>query len=66
MLSILVYSGIVLLPVLLPVAATGRALVVIPPNLKNSTQDFSPLERLGVGNVPVSNHLTIFHKCVIF
>ena len=69
MLSILVYSGIVLLPVLLPVAATGRALVVIPPNPKNSsqsTQDFSPIERLGVGNVPVSNRLTIFHKCVIF
>ncbi|XP_066383271.1 CSC1-like protein ERD4 [Miscanthus floridulus] len=54
-LSILVYSGIVLLPVLLPVAATGRALVVIPPNPNNSsqsTQDFSPIERLGVGNVP--------------
>jgi hypothetical protein len=68
-LSILVYSGIVLLPVLLPVAATDRALVVIPPNTKNSsqsTQDFSPIERLGVGNVRVSNQLMIFHKCVIF
>lgn len=59
MLSILVYSGIVLLPVLLPVAATGRALVSIPPsnspnNSAQSTQDFSPIERLGVGNVPVS------------
>ncbi|KAG0541642.1 hypothetical protein BDA96_02G034500 [Sorghum bicolor] len=54
-LSILVYSGIVLLPVLLPVAATGGALVGIPPNPNNSsesTQDFSAIERLGVGNVP--------------
>lgn len=69
MLSILVYSGIVLLPVLLPVAATGGALVGIPPNPNNSsesTQDFSAIERLGVGNVPVSNRLAIFHKCVIF
>ncbi|PWZ57860.1 Pentatricopeptide repeat-containing protein [Zea mays] len=55
-LSILVYSGIVLLPVLLPVAATGGALSTIPiPTNKTaqSAQNFWSIERLGVGNVPV-------------
>lgn len=53
-LSILVYSGIVLLPVLLPVAATGGALSTIPiPTNKSaqSAQNFSSIERLGMGNV---------------
>ncbi|AQK99377.1 hypothetical protein ZEAMMB73_Zm00001d012357 [Zea mays] len=53
-LSILVYSGIVLLPVLLPVAATGGALSTIPiPTNKTaqSAQNFLSIERLGVGNV---------------
>jgi calcium permeable stress-gated cation channel len=62
-LSILVYSGIVLLPVLLPVAATGGALSTIPiPTNKSaqSAQNFSSIERLGMGNVAVSNHIMVF------
>ncbi|XP_062189010.1 CSC1-like protein ERD4 [Phragmites australis] len=51
-LSILVYSGIVLLPVLLPVAGTDHALETAAGLPKNeSAQDFSPIERLAMGNV---------------
>jgi hypothetical protein len=52
-----------LLPVLLPVAATGGALSTIPiPTNKTaqSAQNFWSIERLGVGNVPVSNHIMVF------
>ncbi|KAF8732286.1 hypothetical protein HU200_016266 [Digitaria exilis] len=59
-LSILVFSGIVLLPVLLPVAGTDHALdlqAAAGINQKNansnndSTPDFPQMERLGLGNV---------------
>ncbi|AQK68344.1 hypothetical protein ZEAMMB73_Zm00001d015219 [Zea mays] len=58
LLSILVYSGIVLFPVLLPVrvAATGGALSTIPIHTNKtaqSAQNFSSIERLGMGNVHV-------------
>ncbi|XP_062187496.1 CSC1-like protein ERD4 [Phragmites australis] len=51
-LSILVYSGIVLLPVLLPVAGTDHALEIAA-GVQNgkSAQHFSPIEKLAMGNV---------------
>ncbi|KAJ1287750.1 hypothetical protein BS78_02G034100 [Paspalum vaginatum] len=55
-LSILVYSGIVLLPVLLPVAGTDHALetsmgIDSPNKSAQSSQDFSAMDRLTMGNV---------------
>lgn len=65
-LSILVYSGIVLLPVLLPVAGTDHALehsvgITSPNKSAQSPQDFSPIDRLTMGNVqPHSMRLWAF------
>ncbi|KAL6647064.1 hypothetical protein ACP70R_014501 [Stipagrostis hirtigluma subsp. patula] len=58
MLSILVFSGIVLLPVLLPIAATDHGLDLTPEKKPNQTSDqsnFSELERLALGNVQKSS-----------
>jgi hypothetical protein len=57
-LAILVFSGVVLLPVLLPVAATDHALETSAGFENGSTaQDFSVIERLALGNVKVSKIL---------
>jgi hypothetical protein len=60
-LSILVFSGIVLLPVLLPVAATDDNLNLERAiGLKNgkTPQNFTELEKLALGNVQVSGPST--------
>jgi calcium permeable stress-gated cation channel len=57
-LAILVVSGIVLLPLLLPLAATDHALENSA-GFKNgkAAQNFTIIERLALGNVQVSNFL---------
>ena len=53
-LAILAFSGIVLLPVLLPVAGTDHALEDSTGRVPRNVTDF---ERLALGNVQVSNPL---------
>jgi hypothetical protein len=53
-----VFSGVVLLPVLLPVAATDHALENSAGFQNGSTaQNFTVIERLALGNVEVSKIL---------
>uniref|UniRef100_A0A0D9WVH0 CSC1/OSCA1-like 7TM region domain-containing protein n=1 Tax=Leersia perrieri TaxID=77586 RepID=A0A0D9WVH0_9ORYZ len=54
-LSILVFSGVVLLPVLLPVAGTDHALETAALNSDKAPQNFTQLERLALGNVRVKS-----------
>ena len=64
MLAILVFSGIVLLPVLLPVAGTAHALESSAGFKNGSTAgNFTVIERLAIGNVEVSKFLAI--RCII-
>jgi hypothetical protein len=72
-LSILVFSGVVLLPVLLPVAGTDRALDLHAAagfqsksnDKSNPAPEFPQMERLALGNVQVSNQLIICLCCYI-
>lgn len=54
-LGILVFSGVLLLPVLLPVAGTDNALSLANKNNKTAG-NFSELEKLAMGNVKVIYH----------
>jgi hypothetical protein len=56
-LAILVFSGILLLPLLLPVAATSHALEASAGSNASAAHNFTVIERLALGNVEVSKIL---------
>jgi calcium permeable stress-gated cation channel len=58
-LAILVLSGMVLLPVLLPVAGTDHALEMNSGQNNSANGNFSQIERLALGNVQVRKHLLV-------
>lgn len=59
MLGILVLAGVILLPVLLPVAATAHA--VMKANNSTSNGTFNDLDKLAMGHIEVS---TIHSQCL--